>query len=251
MDWTGLPTGVVVTILVAMALFMFWGSEQLESIFGKRDLAREPKLRFGGAVALCAVALGVIVIGAPSTEQKYAKMAESKEAALAARDVQIAPAELFHTMYDNKLQLLMVDVRSENDYNLFHLRGARNVPIGAVKTIVPELLAQAAANRVIVVMSNDEASATTAWKTFVAEAIPNVYILEGGVNNWLAFFGQDEPTITARDNALPDALDYAFPAALGDRYECAAPSLIEHETLEYTPKIKLQLRRDKSGGGCG
>lgn len=251
MDWTGLPTGVVVTLVVAMALFVFWGSEQLESIFGKRDLSKEPKLRLAGGAALLAVALSVIVIGSPTTEQKYAKLAETKEAALTAREVQIVPAELFHTMYDNKLQLLMIDVRAEADYNLFHLRGARNLPLTEVKTLVPELLAHAAANRVVVVMSNDEASATAAWKTLVAEAVPNVYILEGGVNNWLAVFGQAEPSITAAESAAPDALRYVFPAALGDRYECSAPSLILYEKLEYEPKIKLQLQRDKTGGGCG
>ena len=40
-DWLKLPAGVVVVLVVLMALFMFWGSEQLERIFGKRDLKRE------------------------------------------------------------------------------------------------------------------------------------------------------------------------------------------------------------------
>jgi 3-mercaptopyruvate sulfurtransferase SseA len=35
-------------------------------------------------------------------------------------------------------------------------------------------------------MSNDEAAATEAWKVLVAESVQNIYILEGGVNNWLA-----------------------------------------------------------------
>ena len=50
---------------------------------------------------------------------------------------------------------------------------------------------------------------------------------------------------------LDDQLQYIFPAALGDRYECSDPSPIENEELEFTPKIKLELKRDKSGGGCG
>lgn len=251
MDWLNLPTGVVVTLVVAMALFMFWGAEQLERLFGKRDLAKEPKLRLAGGAALLAVAVGVILIGSPTTEQKYARLAPAKDAALANRETQIVPAELFHTMYDNTLQLVMLDVRSEADYNLFHLRGARRISPAEVKTLVPELIAHAAPNRVIVVMSNDETAATEAWKTLVAEAVPNVYILEGGVNNWLAFFGKDELAITPTPSAPPETLRFAFAAALGDRYEASAPSPIEYEALEYEPKIKLQLQRDKSGGGCG
>jgi hypothetical protein len=82
--------------------------------------------------------------------------------------------------------------------------------------------------------------------------VANVYILEGGVNNWIAFFGADDPNIIGKaSNPLEDQLAYIFPAALGDRYKCSAPSPIEFEALEYEPKIQLQLKRDKSGGGCG
>jgi len=251
MDWLNLPNGIVVTLVVLMALFMFFGAELLEKYVGKRDLAKEPKLRFAGAAALIAVALSVIFIDSPSTEQKYTQLAPVKDTALAKREVQIVPAELFHTMYDNKLQLVILDIRSEADYNLFHLRGARNVQPKEVKSIVPELLANAAPNKVVVLMSNDEATATAAWKTLVAEAIPNVYILEGGVNNWLAFFGKEDRTITPIKATVSESLQYKFTSALGDRYLASAPSLIEYETLKYEPKIKLQFKRDKSGGGCG
>jgi hypothetical protein len=40
MDWLDLPAGVVVVAVVLMALFMFWGGEQLEKIFGGRDLGQ-------------------------------------------------------------------------------------------------------------------------------------------------------------------------------------------------------------------
>jgi hypothetical protein len=49
-----LPVGVVVLLVVLMALFMFWGAEQLERIVGKKDLSKEPKLRVAGAGALFA-----------------------------------------------------------------------------------------------------------------------------------------------------------------------------------------------------
>lgn len=73
----------------------------------------------------------------------------------------------------------------------------------------------------------------------------------GGVNNWIATFGKEDPAI--RPTPLPggfDTVKYGFPAALGDRYEAAAPNSHEWD-VEFLPKIKLQLQRDKSGGGCG
>src|SRR6266511_1536447 len=70
----GLPMGVVVLLIVLMALFMFWGAEQLERIFGKKDLSKEPKLRVAGAGALFVLALAVVFIGTPSLEKKYNKL---------------------------------------------------------------------------------------------------------------------------------------------------------------------------------
>ena len=75
----GLPVGVVVLLVVLMALFMFWGAEQLERIFGKKDLTKEPKLRMAGAGALLVFALAVVFIGQPSFEQKYSKVTIKRE----------------------------------------------------------------------------------------------------------------------------------------------------------------------------
>ena len=46
-------------------------------------------------------------------------------------------------------------------------------------------------------------------------------------------------------------LDYVFPAALGSKYASCDPNPIEYENLDFVSKIKLELKRDKSGGGCG
>lgn len=274
-----LPIGVVVLLVVLMALFMFWGAEQLERIFGKRDLSKEPKLRIAGAGALFLVAVGVVLLGSPSLEEKYnrvsitrtyvqeapegateeelkalepVKVQLSPDQALAQREIQISPAELFTTLYDQKLEPVMLDVRSEAEFNLFHIRGALNVSKDKLLAFSKELIAEPAPNRVVIIMSNDETAATQAWKILVAESVANVYILEGGVNNWIAFFGADESNIAGKvSNPVTDQLAYIFPAALGDRYECSSPSPMEFEELEFEPKIQLQLKRDKSGGGCG
>jgi len=77
------------------------------------------------------------------------------------------------------------------------------------------------------------------------------YILEGGVNNWIAFFGQDDKALQPSPQAGPEELKYTFPAALGSQYKSCDPNPQKYETLDFEAKIKLQLKRDKSGGGCG
>ncbi len=78
-----------------------------------------------------------------------------------------------------------------------------------------------------------------------------MYILEGGINNWIKVFGAGESEVTpAATPAGSDQLAYLFPAALGSRYEAANPNAIEWQ-LDYEPKVKLQRKRSPSGGGCG
>jgi rhodanese-related sulfurtransferase/uncharacterized membrane protein YedE/YeeE len=265
-----LPIGVVVLLVVLMALFMFWGAEQLERIFGKKDLTKEPKLRIAGAGALFVLALAVVFIGTPSLEEKYSKLtftrAESipqlnadpivathvysADQMLEKRLVQISPAELFKTVYNQGINLVMLDVRPEADFNLYHIKGAINVPLDKLSTTIPDLISEPPANSVFVLMSNDETAATQAWKQLSASTVPNVYILEGGINNWIAFFGKDDG-FQPLASVGTDQLEYVFPAALGSKYESCDPNPQAYEELEFEAKIKLQLKRDKSGGGCG
>jgi hypothetical protein len=190
-------------------------------------------------------------MGQPSTAEKWAQIAPEKEPALAGREVQIHPGELLATLEDRRLQVVLLDVRPEAEYNLFHIRDAVNMPLASISSIIPDLHAKQALNLIFVVMSNDEDAATEAWKILTAEKVPNVYILEGGINYWLSIFGKQEAGI-APTPAPPgsDNLQYKFTSALGDRYEASDPNPHEWE-LEYEPKIKLEIPRDKSGGGCG
>jgi rhodanese-related sulfurtransferase/uncharacterized membrane protein (DUF485 family) len=250
-EWLDVPAGVVVVGVVLMALFMFWGAEQLERIFGGRDLRQEPRWRRYLAVGLMACAVSVLVIGAPTTEQKYARIAATKDAALASREVQIHPGELLASVADDTLKVVLLDVRPEAEYNQFHIAGARNVPLADLPAVIPELQVQQALNTLFVLASNDEVAATEAWKILSAESVPNVYILEGGVNQWIATFGQEESGIVQVSTPNgDDAFCWSFPAALGDRFEASNPDPHAWQ-LEFTPKIKLQIKRDKSGGGCG
>ncbi len=249
MDVFHLPTGVVVVLVVLMALFMFWGGEQLERIFGKRDLKKEPKQRIAAAAALLVGALAVMLIGQPTPEDRWAQIAPEKETLLAERAVQIHPGELLAAMYDPALRTVILDVRSEADYNLFHIVDARLV----TQEMLPDLVAElrlAPVNTVVVVMSNDEAAATDMWRELLAQSVANVYILEGGINEWLATFAKDDTRILALSDQGVDKLDYRFSAALGDKFPAADPSPHEFE-LEYTPKIKLDIPRGPKSGGCG
>lgn len=251
MDVFNQPTGVIVVGVTLMALGMFWAGDQIARMVSKQPMPPRPHWHRAGAAGLIVAALVVVWLGQPTTEDKWTRLAPVKEAALADRSVQIEPAELLTSMADDKLNMILLDVRSETDYNLFHIRGARNTPLSQIPALVPELLLEPAANTVYVLMSNDEGAATDAWKTLVAESVPNVYILGGGINGWISTFGQEEAGI--RPTPTPpgtDQLHYIFASAIGDRYTAADPNVHEMK-LEFIPKIKLQNKKGPTGGGCG
>ena len=246
----GVDAGVVVALVVVMALAMFLGAEKLESIFGDKPGLRAPRIRFAGGGALFLAAAGLILAGQPSNADRWSRMAAEKEPLLTGREVYIHPGEMIEIMHNERLNVLPLDVREEADYNLFHLEGARLAPINELPALAADILLEPP-NTVYVVMSNDERRAEDAWRLLVAENVPNVYILEGGLNYWLSLFGGDDATVTPlAAPAGADQLRYIFPSAVGERHPLADPDPHLYE-LEYLPKVKLELNSGPASGGCG
>ncbi|HMQ56464.1 MAG TPA: rhodanese-like domain-containing protein, partial [Anaerolineae bacterium] len=194
----------------------------------------------------------------PTAQEKGGRIAAQKQPLLDSRGVQTHPAELLAYIDNDQVEVIMLDLRAEKDFNLFHLQDAQRVTLSQLPSLVKTLL-QMPANTLFVTMSNDEGQATEAWKLLVAESLTNVYILEGGINHWLDTFNI-EPNVGVEGLAvamLPrpradvpngsDFLRYDFPAALGSQYPAAAPEPHNYE-LEYTPKVKLQVKQVTGGG---
>ncbi|HPG39743.1 MAG TPA: YeeE/YedE thiosulfate transporter family protein [bacterium] len=249
-DWLGLGAGPVVVIIVLMALFMFWGGEQLEKKFGNLN-PPAPKWKLPAAAVLLLAAILTVFIGQPSAMDKWNKIAPQKEAALLEREIQIHPGELLSLMNDETKNLVMLDMRPETDYNIFHLRDAKRITNEELSNLAIDLLNEPA-NTVIVLMSNDEEPATTAWKILTASSVPNIYILEGGINYWLDIFKNNEFTKSWDPQASRnEVLTHSFPAALGYRHIAADPDYDNlKDKLQYTPKVKL-VTKVRRQGGCG
>jgi hypothetical protein len=246
----GVSYGSVVTAIVIVALALFVVVEKVEALVNKRPAKRAPGWTKPAAVVLIALAGVSLAVGQPTNEDRWQVIAGEAQAKLDAREVQIAPAELLNYMNDSNIKLIMLDVRDERDYNLFHLRDARHVPLSGVQAKARELQLELA-NTLFVTISNDEVAATEAWKILQAESVQNVYILEGGINGWLDTYARD--AFDQQDRIVghaPDQLAYRFQAAIGQRHPAADPNphLLD---LDYEPKVILELKRAPTGGGCG
>ena len=242
--------GTVVFIVVVAALSLFVVSQKVEAAVNNRPVEKFPTWAKPAAGALVAMAAVVLVIGQPTNADRWDKIAVENQAKLDDRLVQIAPAELLKSMNDSKIKVIPLDVRDERYYNQFHLRSAVHVPLDSIQGKAREFQFELA-NTVFVIMSNDEVAATEAWKILKAESVPNIYILEGGINNWLNTYAgntlSDEDKVS---NRQADQLAYRFNSATGSRHPAAEPNP-NFLDLDYEPKIILELKRAPTSGGCG
>jgi len=259
-EWLGLSTGVTVLGIIVMAILIFFGAEKLEAMVNHRGKPSVPVRGFrwtpAAAAGITALGVAVLVVGQPDPQQKWDRLATVEQTRLDARDVYIHPGEMVKIAGDHQINLRILDVRDEVEFNLFHLIDSDRVSLDQIAAggLSHQLLAEPA-NTAVVLVSNDENRATLAWKLLVAESIPNVYILEGGINEWLDRFED----VGCRDcHASPDVPDahtagtlrHSFGAALGSTQPAADPDFLTDQEFEFTPKVKLELRQ-KASGGCG
>ena len=250
MDVFNLPTGVIVLAVVSMAIGAFALSEWADNGFGKMDLAKFGRWRYAAAGALILVAVGILLIGQPNSARRWQMIADEQQPRLDNRTVYAQPAEILHLMEDPKLEVYLIDVRNESDYNLFHILDSHHIPLEAIETELETLLYEPNGT-VFVLMSNDESQATEAWRTLTAASLPNVYVLAGGVNAWLDTFSDESFRANYRlASYAADKPAYLFTSALGSRYPAADPNPDMFQ-LDYTPVVVLQNKRGATGGGCG
>ncbi len=256
-EWLGAPTGIVVVGVVAMALFMFWGGEKLERKFGSpQEYAAvrvlPVRIRYGASAGLMGLALLALILGQPSAEDRWQRAGTETHALLVERGAFIHPGELLQLSQNRQIKLLILDVRSEAEYNVFHLTDSRRVEMEEIDEGILSLeLLNADANTVTVLLSNAEERATRAWQRLKADRVLNTYVLDSGINGWVDLFGSQ--ALAPRAGSKPvGTMRHAFPAALGAAQPGADLDVLSHEhrQLSFEPKVKLQTKK-KLGGGCG
>ncbi len=281
-DWLGTSAGVVVLLLTLMALAMFYLAEIGEAYFGepKQVISWRPQNRrkMSAVAALLAVCGLVLVLGQPTPQAKWARLQDGLAKNLENREVYVHPGEVAELKKNRTLMVRILDVRSEADFNLFHLGGAQRLDLTEIAqpTTMKGLLT-APDNAVFFLVSNGEQAATQAWQALKASGVTNLYIIEGGINKWLEVFPPEPCLLASADKKLSgpgEQLQYDFRYAVGSRSRAAHPDSVRTQpwlacpegrpasatfasqgskppaALAYVKKVKLQ-RKVAVKGGCG
>lgn len=229
-----LPIGVVVVLLVIMALMMFWAAELAEKHFGRgqkislKGLLPSNRKYITAASALVVVAFMVAVIGQPKPLDNWKKLFTAAATSLDNREPYIHPAEVVEWRQDDTVYVRVLDVRTERDFNQFHLQGAINISLDILKDkSYLKMLKTVPDNMLTFVVSNDETWAAAGWKQLVGAGFKNVYIIDGGINNWLKVYPTD-PCIASpitKGNLKDEQLAYRFQKAIGDNCYSSHPEV--------------------------
>ncbi|MBN2341367.1 MAG: YeeE/YedE family protein [Deltaproteobacteria bacterium] len=248
----GVPVGIAVVLLISMALMMFWAAELAEKYFGRNEkitkdaLLPKNKKKIAAAGVLFSGAVLVAVLGQPGSMEKWEAVAKKSKISLENRDPFIHPAEVVEWRAENSVYVRILDVRSEDDFNKFHLLGAIRVTEQSLTDAeYVKVLKNVPDNTLTFVVSNTEEYATAAWKRLVGSGVKNVYIIEGGINNWLKLYPTDPCVSTPiTDRKLKkEELAFRFAKSVGGSCYAAHPEAQFKEPptdcyMEAHPELK-------------
>ncbi len=279
-------TGVMLLVVTAVGLFAFVLAELAEARFGAGVPAAQarllPKHPLGWAAvgALILAALITAAVGDPTAQQLWARIAPEAQPLLDQRTVHAHPLEVAELTRDTNVYTVILDVRDQPDYQLFHLRNSRNVSLEQLADArFVKQLAELPDNTIFFTVSWDETRAVEAWKLLKARGLPNVYIVEGGINHWHDIFPPPpclgKPKSGKHEDDTPR---YEYARAVGDCCNTAYPELaykamptdcyLEEMTeepqarsaagthhapgpeIQFTHKVKLTKKKAVTGG-CG
>jgi rhodanese-related sulfurtransferase len=280
-EWLGLPLGVTVLLVVVMALALFWAGDLAMQAFGQnKPWAEVNKVPGRGAQAfagaLVAASLVLVVNGQPDPEAKFARMGPQVMKSVEERGIFVDPAEVVALRKDIGVQVVVLDLRDERDFNLFHIGGSHRASLADLEaTERLKTLLDAPPTTVTFLVGTGEASALKAWKHLTAQGVPNLYVVDGGVNRWLERYpvdaciaervgradGRDDPAwrfLYATGSTQPSAWP-ELSTSRSFRSPCAEPAKEVHGDSHqarswpahaYTKRVKLKSKAAVKGG-CG
>lgn len=158
---------------------------------------------------------------------------------------------------DEDPSIMIIDVRTDFEYDEYSIPGAINVP---AEFILDEQYAEIFMdeNKEYILYSNASIYSDQAWNLLTQTGKDKVFVLEGGLNNWFT-------TIMLPEKPMPDAQDsefdlYSFrkgaslyfggslqeiPVAVELMVEPKAPKPVTKKKVEVQKKVKKEAE-----GGC-
>ncbi|OGV61162.1 MAG: hypothetical protein A2283_11340 [Lentisphaerae bacterium RIFOXYA12_FULL_48_11] len=185
---TGMSLTGFVLAFILVTVAVFWLSELAEKARTGRSLYIGPLFLKAYSLTLVTMAGGLFVmsfattwVSAKSTGAATMMMDEQVLIERAEQELDyIKPEELADRLMASEPNLVAVDVRPADEFNLFHIRGALNVPLAQLA----ETLQLFKNKGLIVLYSNGTTDPSEARDSLRCQGFGNIYMLTGGLQGF-------------------------------------------------------------------
>ncbi|MEE4115560.1 MAG: rhodanese-like domain-containing protein [Marinilabiliaceae bacterium] len=193
------------------------------------------------------IALGFIIAAVPNnTTLQFKLTPEEMLADLNSRSQYISPDEVAEMIISQDPSIQLIDLRSSEEYNKFHLPGAYNIPLTELlndeyRYVINQDL------KLNVFYSNGTVIADEAYIITRQMGYYNNYVLEGGLNYWAeTIMNPEKPAITSPNDELAR---YDF--RIGAGQALGGGSALSSDTKAVAPPpVQSRPKKQKAQGGC-
>ncbi len=174
-DDLGISRALFVTLFTFIGICCFWGVEYLEKKrFNKGQYFNTPFLKAYSVLLLAGAS--TLFIFSTSDKALTKRLTQAQEA----KD-HISVTELADRLIKGDNNLLLIDVRSGEEFKNFHIKGALNYPLAKLKT----LKSKAKSYKTVVIYSDGAAHAVQGQMLLEREGVENILVLNGGLNEFI------------------------------------------------------------------
>ncbi len=151
-------------------------------------------------LALFVIPLGIIIAAVPPDRVKHFRLTADELLQEAGAGVQfVSPDVVADMLVQKDPSLRLIDVRTPEEYDSYHMEGAINIPLSSLLSDeYTDILNQEAYMNVF--YSNGSVHANQAWMLTRQLGYENNFVLEGGLNYWFGnILSPQAPSQTSPD----------------------------------------------------
>lgn len=198
------------------------------------------------AVILLLVLGALLAISPAGLRTAHNASPEELAAAITSKSNFVTAEDISAWIIDKRPDLFIIDLRSSEDYNQYHIPGAINIPLA--KLFEQESLDMLSNDYLNVLYSNGDTNASQAWVMLSQTGIES-YILMGGLNYWAkAILNPEPPGDLAADSEI---LRYQFRKSASGYFNAGGVAAAQENTAAkpaMKPKIKFKKKKAAEEG---
>jgi len=194
--------------------------------------------------------LGVVIAMVPeNTTKPYKLTAEEMLVEVQGAAEMVGADDVAHWLVLKDPSLQLIDVRTPDEYQKYHLEGSVNIPLSTIlndenRDYVDQGI------KMNVLYSNGTLISHQAWMILRQLGFENNYVLQGGLNYWFdTIMNPQKPNVFSSDEEFA-RYDFrkAASSALGG--SGAAALTVAPKTKADKPKIVRKKKKKAPAGGC-